>query len=242
MSDPTRLRDDGSDRMHALLRDAPRSRPRTAEQRARTTARVTRLATVAVVAGGLAWLPAAALGAGLGVATLLVADVVTSRFSATPTMSIAPRPPPTGVSAAALEGTVRAAPSIERAPVVAPRAGEVPARTPSRRLEAVAAPSDELAPAPRPLETDMLVEEATLLDQARALLGGDPAGALALTRTHAERFPGGKLSMERELLAVEALRRLSRPAEARARGEALLARGRGSFYEERVRKILDGMR
>jgi hypothetical protein len=40
---------------------------------------------------------------------------------------------------------------------------------------------------------------------------------------------------------VDALRRLGRRDEARARGEALLAQAQGSLYEGRVRKLLDGL-
>jgi hypothetical protein len=50
------------------------------------------------------------------------------------------------------------------------------------------------------------------------------------------------MSLERELIAVEALRRLHRVAEARARGGALLQRATGSIYEERVSTILESLR
>ena len=81
-----------------------------------------------------------------------------------------------------------------------------------------------------------------MLERARASLGASPAGALAITEEHAARFPGGKLAVERELLAIDALRRLGRAGEARARGEALLSRARGGLYEERIRKLLDDLR
>jgi hypothetical protein len=81
-----------------------------------------------------------------------------------------------------------------------------------------------------------------MLEQARVALGADPAGALAVTEAHAARFPRGKLGMEREFLAIEALRRLGRSADARARGEALLARAQGGLYEQRTRKLLEGLR
>jgi hypothetical protein len=51
-------------------------------------------------------------------------------------------------------------------------------------------------------------------------------------------FSSGVLAPERELLAIEALRRLGRIDLARSRGEELLAGASGSLYEERVRKIL----
>ena len=85
----------------------------------------------------------------------------------------------------------------------------------------------------------MLAEEVALLDRARAALGGNPSEALRLTADHASRFPRGKMGIERELVAIDALRRLGRGAEARSRAESLLVRARGSLYEERIRKMLD---
>jgi hypothetical protein len=49
------------------------------------------------------------------------------------------------------------------------------------------------------------------------------------------------MATERELLAIDALRRLGRASEARARAEALLPRARGGLYEERLRKLLDAL-
>jgi hypothetical protein len=69
-------------------------------------------------------------------------------------------------------------------------------------------------------------------------LASNPAESLALAETHATKFPGGKLGMEREIVIIDALRRLGRTAEARARGEAILARAPGSVYEDRIRMII----
>jgi hypothetical protein len=59
--------------------------------------------------------------------------------------------------------------------------------------------------------------EGALLLRARQELASDPAGTLALTDEHARRFPGGTLAPEREVLAIEALVRLGRTPDARAR-------------------------
>ena len=56
-------------------------------------------------------------------------------------------------------------------------------------------------------------------------------------RSHAPTFPRGKLGLERDLLSVEALRRLGRTPEARSRAGALAARARGTIYEERARSL-----
>lgn len=62
------------------------------------------------------------------------------------------------------------------------------------------------------------VSEASLLDSARSLLSRDPQRALLLTREHATRFPRGSLIQEREVIAIEALRRLGKEEAARKRG------------------------
>jgi hypothetical protein len=243
MSEPTRLRDEGPDAVRALLRHAPRTRTMTAADRSRTRARVARLAGLAAGLGSLAWLQGAAIGAGLGVLAVGAAEVVPTWLSPAPTaararlaVSAAPVAPAGPVVAVA---TI--APSAEAAAPPASASTEPPPSRSAARLPEAPAPSaDEAASAPPP--PDSLAQEAALLERARAALGASPAEALALTEAHAAQFPGAKLGMERELVAIDALRRLGRVADARARGEALLPRARGGLYEERIKKLLDGMR
>jgi hypothetical protein len=83
-----------------------------------------------------------------------------------------------------------------------------------------------------------LEREAALLESARASLSADPAKALAMLGLHASEFPDGMLVTEREVLTVDALRRLGRIAEARERGRALLAQTHGSPYARRIEAIL----
>jgi hypothetical protein len=59
--------------------------------------------------------------------------------------------------------------------------------------------------------------EAQLLKQAQSALKDDPARALALTRVHKQRFPSGALAQEREVIAIEAMRRLGRSSDAARR-------------------------
>jgi hypothetical protein len=86
-----------------------------------------------------------------------------------------------------------------------------------------------------------LAREAAMLEQARAALNRNPGAALAIADRHAATFPDGSLGMERELLAVQALQRLGRVAEARSRGLRLLEQARGSIYEQRVNALLDAL-
>ena len=76
--------------------------------------------------------------------------------------------------------------------------------------------------------------EAALLEKARRLLGSAPATALALTNEHQTRFPRGVLSQEREVIAIEALRRLQRTAEADARAAAFAKAFPGSAHQRVV--------
>jgi len=77
-----------------------------------------------------------------------------------------------------------------------------------------------------------------MLEEARGLLDHDPGAALAIADRHAATFPAGNLGIERELLAVQALQRLGRVADARTRGMGLLEQARGSIYEKRVRAMV----
>jgi hypothetical protein len=99
--------------------------------------------------------------------------------------------------------------------------------------------SEPIAPAPSPSEEEAeLGREAALLERARASLAQDPAAALGQIGECAALFPHGALRMERELIAVDALERLGRWEEARARSAALLIDARGTIYEARVRALL----
>jgi hypothetical protein len=242
MTEPTRLRDEGPEEIRALLRHAPKTLPMTADQRARSRARVARTAAaIAAGAGSLAWLQGAAVGAGLGVLTVGAAQVLP------PLLLRAPSAAPS--AAPAVQGTsVLPAPAPAPAPGPPPgnrererereRDGDPPLRPPPRSPEPPASSAEAASPPPQ----DSLGQEAALLERARSALAASPAEALALTEAHAAQFPSGKLATERELVAIDALRRLGRTAEARARGDALLVRARGGLYEERIRKLLDGMR
>ena len=140
--------------------------------------------------------------------------------------------------------------------------GPAPVVTPSARIEAAPAPpepgptaSSDPVPVPSPEATgvrrpapsaartqsadDSLAAELALVGRGRSALASDPAAALQDLDEHARRYPNGQLAIERELLALDALERLGRRAEARRRAERLLVRARGTIYEGRVRAHLD---
>jgi hypothetical protein len=76
--------------------------------------------------------------------------------------------------------------------------------------------------------------EAALLEKARGELVSDPAQALAATQEHARRFPHGLLTQEREVIAISALRRLGRTAQADARAARFDARYPNSAHQHAV--------
>ncbi len=115
----------------------------------------------------------------------------------------------------------------------APESGAGAVSTPS-----VVAPSSAPSSAPavrpngaaaRPAES-----EAELLERARRALASNPARALALTEQDRTRFPAGVLAQEREVIAIEALKRLGRSDEAARRAADFARRYPGSAYRKKL--------
>ena len=80
--------------------------------------------------------------------------------------------------------------------------------------------------------------EIQLLQRAQDALGRGPAQALDLINRHAARFPGSNLGQEREVMAVDALVRLGRVGEARARAAAFAARFPTSAHLRRLAALV----
>ena len=76
--------------------------------------------------------------------------------------------------------------------------------------------------------------ESALLQRAQSALADDPARALTLTNQHRRSFPSGALSEEREAIAIQALRRLGREPEARARAARFETKYPNSVHRSRV--------
>ncbi|HEY3498803.1 MAG TPA: hypothetical protein VGK73_29130 [Polyangiaceae bacterium] len=126
---------------------------------------------------------------------------------------------------------VTPAPS-ETATVAAPRSAEPPpvaTPAPAETSATPAAPSAPAAPAAPSasaraeagcaVKRPSGIPEDQLLEQARSALRSNPAQALSLARQHQLDFPHGALAQEREVIAIEALRRLGRTEEAARRTE-----------------------
>jgi hypothetical protein len=85
--------------------------------------------------------------------------------------------------------------------------------------------------------TSGIAEEARLLERARSALQDTPALAFELTEQHRQLGPTAQLSAEREFIAIEALLRLGRRAEAERRAAPRLEQAPDSVYTRRLRSL-----
>ncbi len=85
--------------------------------------------------------------------------------------------------------------------------------------------------------------EASFLRRAKVALPTDPARALRLTDEHPTVYPRGVLLQEREVIAIEALIRLGRTDDARARAASFRSRYPSSVYhghlDDRIERLLN---
>jgi hypothetical protein len=159
------------------------------------------------------------LGA-LAAALIGGAVIVTSLNQEVPSNVPEPRPAPVAAPAAKPEEAPRA-PSVAAAPNFAPE-------TPS------AEPSTEPRPAARSERRSSAELEVELLERARAALKNNPQYALSLTAEHKLRFPGGALAQEREVIAIEALKRLGREDQASLRSDEFSKNYPGSAHRRKL--------
>jgi hypothetical protein len=149
---------------------------------------------------------------GLGKASLAVLGglvVAGGLYLASRPAAHAPAPVPPAEAPPAPVAPEGAAPAPAPAPDIAPSAEE-PA-SPAAEPTAAAPKPEGAAARPSPVPEDQLLE------RARRALASDPNRALALTREHARSYPRGVLAQEREVIAIEALKRLGRTGEADTR-------------------------
>ena len=78
----------------------------------------------------------------------------------------------------------------------------------------------------------------TLLREAQHAIDAAPATALARCEEHARHYPRGSLVQEREVLAIDALLRLGRRAEAEQRAARFEGEHPGSAYGRRIATLL----
>jgi len=164
----------------------------------------------------------AKLGALAGAAAIIAGGVfIARRHTPAPMPSVASRP------SAVIASSPASPPSVElpASTAAAPTQATASAPTASAAPALAAVPSAARPSAP---------SEATLLERARRALVSDPATALALTTQDAALHPHGVLTQEREVIAIEALRRLNRGAEADRRAAAFGKAFPGSAHQRAV--------
>ncbi len=101
------------------------------------------------------------------------------------------------------------------------------------------APSPKRSPKAPSDSPDEIRAELQHASAMRALMEADPARCLAEWGVGERRFPQGALREEREAIAIEALAKLGRSGELRARADAFLRRYPQSSSVERVRAWRD---
>ncbi len=122
------------------------------------------------------------------------------------------------------------APAVSTPPSAAPT--ELPASVPTASVA-------RSAPLPR---TFQLAAERILLDEARgALVQGDPGRALDRLERHRRRFATPILGEERDAMEVEALAKLGRSAEARAKADAFRRRTPDSLFLPAVESAVESI-
>jgi hypothetical protein len=164
-------------------------------------------------------------GVGAGAALWLVVGGLSSSPSTPPPSPSGHETKPAAHGAAPSDAPAAATPTAPvELPVEPAAAPAVSSELPAKRKRASV---PRAATAPRP-------DEAALLRKAQAALQQSPARALELTRRHQASFPQGVLAQEREVIAIEALRRLGRHDAAQARAAAFERRYSGSVHRPRL--------
>jgi hypothetical protein len=127
------------------------------------------------------------------------------------------------------------------APTPAPTASAAPGEpTPTDPANSPANASASAPSAPRaeakPTSAPALSAELSALDAARsALASGDATGALSGLDAYARNFPHGKLSLEAEVLRIDALAKSGQTGAAQKRAAAFIKRHPDSVLASRVR-------
>ncbi len=264
MKDPVRLRDLSSGAEHnvrELLKTARKTRRMTDIERARMVAHGAKIAAMpagALSSPGFVVFGKVVVGAIVGVVAAKAIPLLMSsgdkRVQESPALigeMVRPDVSPDAITSQVIPLTtvasvseqavvapgsaiIRSKPGVRHAkPIVAPPLEETPATTGSARQ------SPEAPQIASESDGDELTREARQLGEAGRLVATNPTEALERLEAHRLAYPRGKLGIEREVLVMDALLRAGRTQEARARGETLLGRAKGTFYEARVRRMME---
>lgn len=137
-----------------------------------------------------------------------------------------------------LTGPVRSPPATPNSTHSYPTASSVPSHKTGPRGKS--SPPDSTTAkhsSKHPTSSNQLDKEVRLIKDAQTLLESTPERALSLLKEHADTFPHGQLTSEREFLAVDALLRLGRTAMAQERANALRSSPDSNIYETRLQAL-----
>ncbi len=233
MSEPVRFRDGGADvppELARLFAAGTKDLPSDGDLR-RLAARLGPV--LESPAGGSAWPGWATVGKLAALGVLVAGSAVFFALNFGPHT---PRPPDVPDSVPA-PPEVSPAPSVVPPVMSAPVAGDAAANGSAVPLGS-SAPSASSSSRPNAASTRPAETEAQLLERARTALSADPARALALTEQHRAHFPAGVLAQEREVIAIEALKRLGRTDDAAQRAAAFARRYPNSAYRKKLNTSL----
>jgi hypothetical protein len=249
MKEPVRWRDDPAlaEDIRAVLRRLPKARPLDAATQSRIGHQLGRHLTLPLALTSWLTIKAAAASLALAAASMGLGAVLVHEVHVVKSPSVtASAPLPSRVSKrlparqaqiitteASIAQPTRLAPSAVAA--ACPDEDTSESKQNHSRMLATARPRPSAAPSPSP--RNALETEAAMLELARRALASSPAEALAIAEEHRSEFPEAALSLERELIRVEAFHRLGRRQEARALAEGL--RQHGGLYSERVNRLIE---
>lgn len=155
-----------------------------------------------------------------------VAVPALSRVASAPVLQIARR------NARVASRDIEPAPAIVVASAAPMQTGSAGPSLPSPQ-PAASVGSSEVAPSS---DADALTRERLMLEPARSALARDPTAAIAAIDRYQRAFERGQLLAESEYIAIEALRRSGRGAQADARADALVRRFPSSVYATLLRR------
>jgi hypothetical protein len=176
----------------------------------------------------------AALGGLVGGASLFIGSPAPSLPAQSATSPGTARSQPAAPAETAQPGATATATLAAKA--AAPHAGG--SSFPAAEAGAGAEPPAAGAESPVAASASPDESEADYLRRAHAQIGSAPGQALAMAEAYPQRYPGGKLGQEREMIAISALAALGRTAEARARAKVFLTLFPESAHRRRLEVLL----
>lgn len=172
-------------------------------------------------------LSALLVGAALGTG----GSALLSTLGSAPAPAPSRAPAPDTTTAAASPSPARSA-NVDEEP--APSSAVPGSSSGLRDALRAAAPAVEASAPQLRVESELL-----LVERAQRALRRDPAVALSLSGEHAALFPSGNLAQEREVIAIEALLRLTQPRAARERAQRFESTYPASAHARRLRELLE---